>query len=59
MNNLRVSDRYYGKVAKKSCMPTPQLTSAYGYEQTCRRPKMTSALPPTPDIPRPTLDFRF
>ena len=58
MNNLRVSDRYYGKVAIKSCMPTPQLTSAYGYEQTSGRPKLTSAFPPKADILRLRLDFR-
>jgi sulfide:quinone oxidoreductase len=34
-------------------------TSGYGYKQTSSRPNSTSALPPTTDIPRPTLDFRF
>ncbi len=30
-----------------------------GYKQTCRNLNLMSALPPTPDIPRPTLDFRL
>jgi len=30
--------------------PVECFESAYGYKQTCRRPKLTSALPPTPDI---------
>ncbi len=36
-----------------------QLESAFGYKQTSSHPKSMSALPPTPDIPKPTLDFRF
>ncbi len=32
--------------------------SGCGYKQTSSRPKLRSALPPTPDIPRLTLDFR-
>ncbi len=35
------------------------LTYSFGYKQTSGRPKMMSALPPTTDIPRPTLDFRL
>ena len=35
------------------------LTSGVGYERTFSRSKLKSALPPTTDIPRPTLDFRF
>ncbi len=33
--------------------------SAYGYKQTSSRPKSTSALPPTSDIPAILADFRF
>ncbi len=33
--------------------------SLHGYKQTSSRPKLTSASPPTTDIPRPTLDFRL
>ncbi len=38
--------------------PSITATSASGYKQTSSRPKWMSALPPTTDIPRPTLDFR-
>ena len=39
-------------------MPINELQMSHiGYEQTRSRPKSTSAYPPTPDIPRPTLDF--
>ena len=51
MKNLRVLVRYYGKVAKKFCMPTPQLTSAYGYKRKSSCPKSKSALPPGTDVP--------
>jgi hypothetical protein len=33
--------------------------SPFGYKQTSSRPILRSALPPTPDIPQPALDFRF
>jgi hypothetical protein len=33
--------------------------SGFGYKQTFRGPNLKSALPPTPDIPQPTQDFRF
>ncbi len=34
-------------------------TSAFGYKQTSSRPKLTSTLPPTPDILVAVTDFRF
>jgi hypothetical protein len=34
------------------------IESAYGYKRTSRRPKSTSALPPTPDILGAVTDFR-
>ncbi len=36
-----------------------QRESAYGYKQTYRRPKSTSALPPIADILVAVTDFRF
>jgi hypothetical protein len=33
--------------------------SAYGYKRTSSRLKLKSALPPTPDIPTASADFRF
>jgi hypothetical protein len=35
-----------------------QRESAYGYERTFSRPKSTSAVPPTTDIPAILVDFR-
>ena len=38
---------------------TPAPTSAVGYKQTCGRPELRSALPPTPDILVAVTDFRL
>jgi hypothetical protein len=47
-----------GPEGRKSFVGKNFLESAYGYKQTSSRSKSMSALPPGPDIPRLTLDFR-
>ncbi len=37
----------------------PDFFNTLGYKQTSSHPKSKSAIPPTADIPRLTLDFRF
>ncbi len=49
--------RQRGRVMRASMAYPPM--SAYGYKQTWGRPKSMSAIPPTGDIPRLTLDFRL
>ncbi len=58
MNNLQVLVRCDDEVAQNSGFRRPPLTSPLGYKETSSGPKSTSALPPTSDILRLTLDFR-
>ncbi len=48
------------RCARRACRSNWHVTpeSGHGYKQTSSHPKSTSALPPTGDILRLTLDFR-